>query len=497
MIYWLKKNILGMCVSLGVLFWIMDAMLDSIYKGHHYSLSQSLLIDQPVHEFIWRILTSILFICPGIVLHIHFNGINGDAQKRRWKSRDLNQAETARVGGKTTHRHHAIISGTGSVVISCLKKNILGVCVSLGVLFWIMDAMLDSIYKGHHYSFSQSLLIDQPVHEFIWRIVIVILLVSLDIIVHIHFDRINGGTQEHRWGVIDGIIQDNIDLISCHFINIKSCRTVCLTLGPYRNLTTLTAATVFLHPNCQILNHAGMRIYGNERIDFISDYNKEKLDRFIKYAIMISTKGERGNYGGSILYSHAFDSKYIMKDIYDRTNSGVLKKQVTCLFWKESLMTSNLIRERNVDLAAIFEKEERLRFLLPIRNPLDCAVSNLKTGHARLFKGLGSEPSQSEVVQAILDEILWFANLQEKYPDRFSYYFEHEISREMLFKLAAFLRVNASESWLNDAILVMKSRSSYQHSSKIVDLYRECVNDRFKHFPALHEGLILFFKKEN
>ena len=175
-------------------------------------------------------------------------------------------------------------------------------------------------------------------------------------------------------------LNDYIDLLRSRSLNITNCKSVCLALGPYRNLTTLTAATLFLHPNCQVLNHAGSRIYGNNHVDFLSDYSEERLNHFIQFAIRISGKGRRGNYGGSITYSHAFDSKYEIKNKFVKSSLELEKKQIKCLFWKESLLTSNLIREKNVDLCSIFEKDDRLRFLMPIRNPLDCAMSNLKTG---------------------------------------------------------------------------------------------------------------------
>lgn len=35
-------------------------------------------------------------------------------------------------------------------------------------------------------------------------------------------------------------------------------------LGPYRNLTTFTAAIFTLHPQCLALNHAGKRLLNNK-----------------------------------------------------------------------------------------------------------------------------------------------------------------------------------------------------------------------------------------
>ena len=92
------------------------------------------------------------------------------------------------------------------------------------------------------------------------------------------------------------------DLVASRSLDIRDCETVCLALGPYRNLTTLTAATLFLHPNCQVLNHAGNRIYGNEEVDFLSNYSKERFDRFIQFATQISIQGARGDVGGSITH---------------------------------------------------------------------------------------------------------------------------------------------------------------------------------------------------
>ncbi len=291
-------------------------------------------------------------------------------------------------------------------------------------------------------------------------------------------------------------IEDTIDLRASRTIDIKDCKSVCLALGPYRNLTTLTAAIVFLHPNCQVLNHADIRIYGNKQIDFLSEYREKRFNHFIQYAIHISTKGRRGRYGGSITRSHAFNPEYIMKTIHLDAGGELLKQRIECLFWKESLRTSNLIRRKNVDLGSIFERDERLRFLMPIRNPLDCAISNLRTHHKKIFEGLTVKPSETEVLEAVLDEILWFVNLKKEFPERFFYYFEHEISREMLINLATFLRLDPSDPWLTNALAAMKIKSGYNHRENLVAHYQQYVNDKFTHLPALSEGLMYFIKNE-
>jgi len=288
-------------------------------------------------------------------------------------------------------------------------------------------------------------------------------------------------------------ISDEVALIESESIEISGCQTVCLALGPYRNLTTLTAATLFLHPNCQVLNHAGSRIFDNNKVDFLSDYSRSRLDRFIQFGIRISIEGRRGDFGGSITLSHAFDKKYAIKSNFENSGLGVLKNNIKSLFWKESLKTSIYIRRKNIDLAGIFDKEERLRFLMPIRNPFDCAISNLKTGQASLFEGLSNQPSIFEVLWAILTEIHWFAELQRRYPERFFSYFENDISPEMLVDLATFLKLDPRASWVEMAMSSMQlKRNDYEYGYDVVDWYRKCVKENFTRYPALSERLLFF-----
>ena len=289
-------------------------------------------------------------------------------------------------------------------------------------------------------------------------------------------------------------LNDAIDLRESRYLDIQDIESVCLTLGPYRNLTTLTASVLYLHPNCQVLNHAGSRIFGNRKIDFLWDCDKDIFDRFVQFAIKISEKGQRGDRGGSITYSHAFDSKYKLRETSANCGPEMIKKQIKCLYWKESLRTSNLIRERRVDFASIFEREDRLRFLLPIRHPLDCAVSNLKTGHVKIFRGLNKNSSNFEVVQAVLDEIFWFANLKNEFPNRFFYYFEHKISHTTLVDIAKFLQLNPDKAWIDSALSVMKINPGYDHDSNLLRLYRDYVIYKGSRFPELSKRLLAFIQ---
>jgi hypothetical protein len=287
-------------------------------------------------------------------------------------------------------------------------------------------------------------------------------------------------------------LTDVIDLRRSRRVDIKDVESVCLALGPYRNLTTLTASVLFLHPDCQVLNHAGARIFGKKQIDFLADFSTGKLDRFIQFAITISGKGTSGDLGGSVTHSHAFESKHEMRDRYDGSGLALIKNNIKCLFWKESLRTSNLIRERHIDLSKIFDRDPRPRFLLPIRHPLDCAVSNLKSRHCELFPGLDKNSSVADTVQAILDEIFWFAELKENHPERFFYFFEHEISAGMLVNLAEFLGLEPEEEWIANALSVMKIKSGYSHDQESIQFYKDYITGKKTRFPDLCNGLLSF-----
>lgn len=282
------------------------------------------------------------------------------------------------------------------------------------------------------------------------------------------------------------------DLIAAQHIDVSGVKSLCLALGPYRNLTTLTASILFLHPRCQVLNHGAARILGDPRLDFLLDYDRKTADHFLRYAIAISTKGKRGKSGGSILHSHAFDEKHKLGRLY-RQHFGdtLVKEDIQCLFWKESLRTALHIRSHRIDLAALLAQEPRLRFLLPIRNPLDCAISNLRTGHAKLF-GLGKHPDTEMVLTAILDEIHWVKGLQEQHPDRFFYFSENDFSADIARQLAAFLNLDPSPPWIKVVQEAFVIDKHYDYPQPLVDSYRKLLQQKFAAWPDLQQQLESF-----
>ena len=127
---------------------------------------------------------------------------------------------------------------------------------------------------------------------------------------------------------------------------------------------------------------------------------------------------------------------------------------------------------------------------MPIRHPLDCAVSNMKTGLSNMFVGTTNDSPIQDVVRAIIDEFHWFATCKQQFDDRFFCFFENDMSREMLINLATFLKLEPTEQWLSNAQEVMQSSSHYDHDAELVDFYRETVKDRLNDFPDFSAGLL-------
>ena len=281
-------------------------------------------------------------------------------------------------------------------------------------------------------------------------------------------------------------------LLASESIDIESVKTVCLALGPYRNLTTVTASILFLHPHCQVLNHAGQRIFGEEELDFIKDYSDGRFKTFLRYAIYISQSGIRGDFGGSITRSHAFDKHHKVHDLFTVSKLPLVKEKITTVFWKESLRTANYIRENNVDLNKLFTQNKQLRFLLPIRNPLDCAIGQVKTGYIKYFQGRKQGDSVEQAIDSILDEFLWFLDLMSRNPDRFFYFFEHDFNEPTIKRIADFLQLEMTEIWLNDAITAFEIKSDYNHPDVLIAYFRKSVGDKFSDYPDFAEQLLLF-----
>jgi hypothetical protein len=255
--------------------------------------------------------------------------------------------------------------------------------------------------------------------------------------------------------------------------------TVCVFLGPYRNLTTLFASILHLHPTCQVLNHAGVRVLPKPSLNFLVGYTDEKFDRFCAFALEASQGGMSGATGGSIRLSHAFEHGEIGDAFRKRYGDALIKRRVESIVWKDPLIVSQLLRRKRIDVSHLFERNDKLRFLMPVRNPLDCARSNLETGFAETLVRSGDPNDPSHVVRAILEELAWFRRLTRETPDRFFDVFEFEVDRGALLRLADFLGLAPDERWIADALHCFRSEAHYEHGAELIQHYRMLVGELF------------------
>ncbi len=279
---------------------------------------------------------------------------------------------------------------------------------------------------------------------------------------------------------------------------------VAVLLGPYRNLSTLTAALLSLHPNVQVLNHAGWRILGTGGIDFFLSPHPEVLDRFVDFAMQASQDGRPGDYGGSILLSHAFQSVRMQETYARRFGGQEIKPRVHCLLWKESLRVGVHLRRHGVDIPGLLRSLPSLRFVLPIRHPLDVTVSNLKSGHWALFPQLAGHPQTAspiaaskppnpeQVLRAILDEIRWFADLERSAPERCFHLFQTDFGHDGLESLARFLALDPEREWLDDIQACCELKVSPAHRPELVATYATLVKELFSDYPNYRRGLLRF-----
>ncbi len=266
-------------------------------------------------------------------------------------------------------------------------------------------------------------------------------------------------------------------------VDVNKVESTVMALGPNRNMTTLTASLIALHPNCQVLNNAGYRHMVHAEA-LLANPTKDEYQRFVRSAIYKSQGGRRGHYGGTITLSHAFDRPAVRDAYESRFGKSVLKKDVRCLYWKSAVQLTAMIRAKGIDLSEVVAKNDKIRFLMPIRNPLDCAMSNYRLGHYKHFPEVNGQPIE-KVVDFFVELVAWFLDNRAKHPDNFFCYFQSEFDRQTLLDLAAFLKSPADETWINSCLESRLKGKPYEYAPGMVDSYRASIK---KHLGAHPEA---------
>ncbi len=279
----------------------------------------------------------------------------------------------------------------------------------------------------------------------------------------------------YRQRVRFGLVPDRPEFSAEDFARLKS---VCVFLGPYRNLTTLTAALLSLHPRCQVLNHGGFRILEEDQLNFLKNSSRSVFRKFLQYVVTESQGGAPGDEGGSITLSHAFRSERMREAYGARFGAELCKANAECFVWKDSLAVTNYLRAENLSLDEILTHNPYVRFLLPIRHPIDCALSNVRTGHGKRFERAESRDSCS-VLRAVVGEIAWFHRVSRAHPDRCFSFCQYELDAALLAGLADFLAIEADQRWIADALKCYDLKPSYDHAPELVAEFRRLVDEHF------------------
>jgi len=253
-----------------------------------------------------------------------------------------------------------------------------------------------------------------------------------------------------------------------------------------RNLSTLIAACIGCHPEVSVLNHGAWNYLGNRERDFLQQVDRETLGRFCRAALVHARGGRRGSYGGSILFSHAFD-RPAMRQAWEALRSGP-SVAPRCLVWKESMRVSNHIARAGT-IEAIVRHLPQVRFLCPIRNPLQCAASNMRTEKAKLLVGgLWGTPQYKNdpfpvVLAAVMGLHLWFLKLERRHPHRFLHFFEDEVRHgPALERIRRLLGLSPMPTWsaeVRKAWLLKSERTPTTFPAHHLAFYRRLVNQSF------------------
>lgn len=255
-----------------------------------------------------------------------------------------------------------------------------------------------------------------------------------------------------------------------------------LVLGPYRNLTTLTASVFSLHPECQVLNHGADRLLGDRSVNFFIDPNAETLQRFFASAIAASADGKRGDFGGSILHSHAFANERLRKLYADRYGEDTVKADAKLLVWKDSMRIQRMLMSEAGLFERLCDAFPDMRFILPIRAPADCAASNIQTGHIVHLGGSRSDPLPL-AIDRVLDAHAFALTLEDRRPGRVFTFTQGEADTQMFRSMATFLGVAPDDRWLADVSVAWQMRRSYDHSPEVEAHVQASARTRLGQWP--------------
>lgn len=265
---------------------------------------------------------------------------------------------------------------------------------------------------------------------------------------------------------------------------------VVLPLGPYRNLTTMTAALFALHPQAVVLNHAADRVFASRHDPFDAP-SPERWRAFKAVALRLLRHGRKSSYGGNVLLSHAFRGRPIAAVYADRFGDVLAKPAATTLFWKDSMRFQNRFEAGDPRIDDFIAAVPGAVFIFPVRNPMDCARSNLATGHVRHL--VPKDRSNFDAaLRRVLEALRWFRARERADPARFWSFTEAELGGDFFVRFAAFARLPADPAWLADAPRAVEIARRSEHKPGRPQLYARLVAELFADDPDMRARLERF-----
>lgn len=255
-------------------------------------------------------------------------------------------------------------------------------------------------------------------------------------------------------------------------------------LGANRSLTTLLSAMFAFHPEITVLNHGFARIFADPSRNFIIDPRQETFDNFVAEARNMAVGGKRGDFGGHILHSHAFDDEALRQAYLDRFGWEA-KPRARSLIWKDATYLTRFIASRGTDIDALCRRLPSLRFMMMIRNPVDITISSITKGYSAALVGEKRKDQFDDVFVHLVKLFDGFSLPAEQNPSQCRFIFQDELlDRDHLVGLCDFLDISADPDWLDDIARRISLRPSYPIDPDLRARLRSVVMGIIRHEPT-------------
>jgi len=164
------------------------------------------------------------------------------------------------------------------------------------------------------------------------------------------------------------------------------------------------------------------------------------------------------------------------------------------------MMVTNVIRNNNIDMSHFFKSNPYVRFVYPIRNPLDCAYSNVQ--HSGSIARMCYEMQAYDMLpmlEFVLQQLFWGVELAHQHPERVKLLFEPDMSeRDTWASMAQHFGLSVDEQWISDLLVCGKVDPKIQaYNEKTIDRYGKKIEKYFrKDYPDIADRLLSFVDGE-